>query len=119
MYQSLTLFIAYNFVLIFNRMFPNKYLHRMCWYLSNFKKKQRGPSVNPFPNKPWFLCVCSTSLLKYCGKRRNCSLRAISPFPTVFYTHLESFLLFSSNLKLSSAKSIRLEESKFYRLGKG
>ena len=20
--------------------------------------------VNPFPNKPWFLCVCSTSLLK-------------------------------------------------------
>ena len=21
---------------------------------------------------------------KYCGKRRNCSLRAISPFPTVF-----------------------------------
>ena len=25
---------------------------------------------------------------KHCGKRRNCSLRAISPFPTVFSTHL-------------------------------
>ena len=21
-------------------------------------------SFNPFPNKPWFFCVCSTSLLK-------------------------------------------------------
>ena len=42
--------------------------------------------LNPFPNKPWFLCVYSTSLLKTLGKRRNCSLRAISPFPTVFST---------------------------------
>ena len=25
---------------------------------------------------------------KHCGKRRNCSLRAISPFPTVFSKHL-------------------------------
>ena len=24
--------------------------------------------LNPFPNKPWFLCVCSTSLLKTVGK---------------------------------------------------
>ena len=23
-------------------------------------------------------------MLKHCGKRRNCSLQAISPFPTVF-----------------------------------
>ena len=104
--------------------------------------------LNPLPNKPWFLHVCSTSLLKtlgekekllgtsnfsfshsvfyplgdfsaifikleivvcklfqfgslkyivlgkslsffqrgrkHCGKRRNCSLRANTPFPTVF-----------------------------------
>ena len=33
---------------------------------------------NPFPNKPWFLRVCSTSLLK--------TMWAISPFPTVFST---------------------------------
>ena len=49
---------------------------------------------------------------KHCGKRRNCSLRAISPFPTVFSTHLDNFLPFSSNLKLSSANSFNLEESK-------
>ena len=55
---------------------------------------------------------------KHCEKRRNCSLRAISPFPTVFSTSLESFLQFSTNLKLSSANSFRLEESKICRLEK-
>ena len=49
---------------------------------------------------------------KHCGKRRNCSWRAISPFPTVFSTHLDNFLPLSSNLKLSSANSFSLEESK-------
>ena len=53
---------------------------------------------------------------KHCGKRRNCSLRAISPFPTVFSTGLDNFLPFSSNLKLSSAKSFNSEESKICRL---
>ena len=56
---------------------------------------------------------------KHCGKRRNCSLRAIFRFPAVFSTHLESFLPFLSNLKLSSANSFSLEESKTCRLGKG
>ena len=29
-------------------------------------------SDESFLNKPWFLHVCRTSLLKHCGKRRNC-----------------------------------------------
>ena len=53
---------------------------------------------------------------KHSGKRRNCSKRAISPSPTVFSTRLNSFLPFSSNLKLSSANSFSLEESKICRL---
>ena len=51
-------------------------------------------------------------------KRRNCSYQAVSPFPAVFSTGLENFLLFSSNLKLSSANSLILEESKICCLGK-
>ena len=39
-------------------------------------------------------------------------------FP-VFSTHLENFLPFSSNLKLSSVKPFSLEESKICSLGKG
>ena len=45
--------------------------------------------------------------------------RAISPFPTVFSTHLDDFLLFSSSLKLSSANSFSLEESKICHLVMG
>ena len=45
--------------------------------------------------------------------------RAISPFPTVFSTRFENFLLFSSNSKLLSANSFNLEESKNLSLGKG
>ena len=40
-------------------------------------------------------------------------------FKTVFSTLLENFLPFSSNLKLSSANSFSLEESKICGLGKG
>ena len=46
-------------------------------------------------------------------------IRAISSFPTVlFSTLLEDLLPFSSNLKLSSAKSFSLEESEICHLGK-
>ena len=40
-------------------------------------------------------------------------------FPRVFSTHLNNFLQFLSNLKLSSANSFSLKESKICRLGKG
>ena len=56
---------------------------------------------------------------KHRGKRRNCSLRAISPFPSVFSIRLKNFLPISSNLKLSSTNSFNLEESKIYHMGKG
>ena len=56
---------------------------------------------------------------KHCGKRRNCSLRAIFPFPTVFATCLGNFLPFSPNVKLSSANSFSLEESKILSSGNG
>ena len=32
----------------------------------------------------WKLQEVLQTVIKHCGKRRNCSLRAISPFPTVF-----------------------------------
>ena len=43
----------------------------------------------------------------------------ISPFPIVFSTRLDNFQPFSSNLKLSSANSFSLEESKICRLVMG
>ena len=57
-------------------------------------------------NKPWFL-------------RRNACYEQFFTFSTVFSIHLESFLPFSSTLKLLSAISLSLEESKICCLGKG
>ena len=74
---------------------------------------------NPFPNKPWFLRVCSTSLLKTLWEKEK--LLATSNFSfshSVFYSFGE-FLPFSSNMKLTSANSFNLEKSKICCLGKG
>ena len=45
--------------------------------------------------------------------------RAFFTFPTMFSTDLKNFLLFLSNVKLSSANSFSLAESKICCLGKG
>ena len=74
---------------------------------------------NPFPNKPWFLRVYRTSLLRTLWEKDKLLVRAIYPFPTVFSIRFDNFMTFSSNLKLSSANSFSLEESKICRLGKG
>ena len=63
-----------------------------------------------------FLSVCSASLLKTLWEKEKL---ATSPFPTVFSTRLENFLLFSSRFKLLSANSFILEASEIGRLGKG
>ena len=76
-------------------------------------------SFNPFSNKPGFLCVFRTSLLKTLQEKEKLFVTSNSPFPTVFSTCLENLMPFSSNVKLSSAKSFSLEESKICRLGKG
>ena len=65
---------------------------------------------NPIPNKPWFVRVCSTSLLKTMWEKGEiiCNEQFLL-FPQCISTHLENSLPFSSNLKLSSAKSLSLE----------
>ena len=77
-----------------------------------------GIPFNPFPNKPLFLYVCSTGLLKTLWKKEKLLVMSNSPFLAVFSTLLENFLPFSSNSKLSSANSFILEESEICHLGK-
>ena len=70
-------------------------------------------ALNPFPNKPWFLCICITSLLKTLWEKKKLLVMRISPFPQCFLPIWSTFLPFSSDLELSSVKSFSLEESKF------
>ena len=76
----------------------------------------KGLTFNPFPNKPLSLHVCSISLENTVGTGEIVPNEQFFLFP-VFSTRLENFLPFSSNLKLSSANSLSLEESKICRLG--
>ena len=74
---------------------------------------------NPFPNKPWYLRVCSTSLLKTLWEKEKLLVTSKnSPFPTVFTNILDNFQLCLLNFKLSSANSLSLE-SKICCPGKG
>ena len=67
---------------------------------------------------PGFYVSAVQVFWKHSEKRRNCSQRAISPFPTVFSTHFENFAPFSSNWRMSSANSFSLEKPKICRLGR-
>ena len=52
------------------------------------KKPNRFPNklfFNPFPNKPWFLRFCSTSLLKTWGKGEIARNEQFLLFPQCFY----------------------------------
>ena len=71
--------------------------------------------LNPFP----YPCLQYKLFENTLGKGEIARNEQILLFPTVFSTHFEKFLPFSSNLKLLSANSFSLEESKFCRLGKG
>ena len=114
-----------------NLTFMNSTLESRGWSRLNRRRKfssigriwaswndSHGLILNLSQTSPGFYVYAVQVFWKHCGKRRNCSWRAISPFPTVFSTYqiLENFLLFSSNLRLLSANSFSLEESKICRL---
>ena len=75
-------------------------------------------AFNPFPNKPWFLCDCSLSLLKTLGKGEIARSEQFLLFPQCFLPIWRTFIHFH-RFKLSSANSCSLEESKICHLGKG
>ena len=69
-------------------------------------------SVNPFPNKLWFLRVCGRSLLKTLWEKEKLLVMSNFSFSHSVFYPFGNFVPFSSNLKLSSAKSFGFEKSK-------
>ena len=76
--------------------------------------------LNPFPNKPWFLRVCSIGLLKTLWEKEEiaCNEQFLL-FPQCFLSFWRTSHHFSSNLELLSANPFSLEGSKICHLGKG
>ena len=76
-------------------------------------------SVNPFPHNDTFRSPWETSLLKTLWEKEKFLVTSNFSFSTVFSTCFDNFRPFSSNLKLSSASSFSLEESKSLSSGNG
>ena len=84
------------------------------------KRNLLDMTVNPFPNKPLFLRVCSASLLRNTVRKGEIALNEqFLFFPTAFSTGMEKFLPISLNAKLLPANTFNLVYSKNCRLGKG
>ena len=82
----------------------------ICFCSDQSKILSSGNGLILSKTSPYFLNVCSTSLLKTLRKKKILLLISNFSFPTVFSTFLEKFLPFSSSLKLSSTNSFSLEE---------
>ena len=73
--------------------------------------------VNPFPNKPWFLNVHRTSLLKTVWEKEKLHISNFSISHSVFYLSGELSAIFIK-FEIVVCK-LQLEESKIYNLGEG
>ena len=85
------------------------------WYMKHVKRSLKlskyiypilyNVEFNPFPNKPLFLGVCSTSLLKTLWEKEKLLLKSNFSFSRSVFYCFENFLPFSSIQKFSSANS--------------
>ena len=74
---------------------------------------------NPFPNKPWFLCVYIKDLLKTLWEKEKLLVTSnFSLFHSVFYPFRELFVIFIK-FEIVIADTLSLHESKICCLEKG
>ena len=75
--------------------------------------------LNPFPDRPWFLHVCRINLSKTLWKKEKLLVTSNFSFShSVFYPFREVSAIFIK-LRMLSANSFILEESKIFCLEKG
>ena len=97
------------------------------WLAANLRKKMENGKAEDQTSDILFLthyfidthfnASTTDSFWKHCGKRRNCSKRAFSPFPTMFSTQIiESPFVHIFDISLFAAE---LEEPKIGISGKG
>ena len=83
-----------------------------------FKRLLYMGSFNPFPNKPWFLRVCYTTLLKTLGKGEIARNEQFLLFHNVFYL-FEELSAISIEFKIVVCKLFKIGRVKKLSFGKG
>ena len=97
-------------------LYLSAFSHNFFYPVRHFYKS----SFNPFPNKPLFLCVCSTCLLKTMREKAkllitsnfSCSLSVFYPFGELSANFIEFKIVLCKN-------PFNTEEFKICCLGKG
>ena len=88
--QQFYLFLSYASVVIWQNVLP---FTTQSQVLTNSRMKRKN-AVNPFPYKPWFLHVCSTSLLKTLWEKKKLLVTSNFSFShRVFYLFGEFFAI--------------------------
>ena len=95
-------------------------------------KKSSAICFNPFPDKPWFLRICSTSLENSVGKGEIALKKQFLLFPQHFLTFQKTFHHFHQlkkcclqtlptweNLKVVIWERVDLDQSKILSSGNG
>ena len=121
------------------RILPAPYISAMhlfiCFLVTDFicKKKKTQKSIeyctgynniteimfNPFPNKPWLLCVCRTSLSKTLWEKEKLLITSNFSFShSVFYPIEELFTIFIE-FKIVVCKLFQFGEAENLSFGKG
>ena len=98
---------------------PERDVHLPCSHYTQNTIYQRN-HLTPFPNKPWFLHVCNTSLLKKMPEKEKLLVTSNFSISQCVLLIWGTFCHFHQiwNCCLS-ANSFSLEESKICHLGKG
>ena len=104
---------------VVSRAFPHLQMATYRQFVASTHNMDSGEELTHSHTMTPFDTPGKRAFWKHRRKRRNCSWRAISPFPTVFSTCLDNFMPFSSILKISSANSLNLDQSKILSSGNG
>ena len=68
--------------------------------------------INPFPNKPWFSCLCSTCLMKTLWEKEKLLVKSIFSFShSAFYPLTHYQILDSSKLKEFADDNFKFDEN--------
>ena len=101
-------------------LFPPHLLAKILLHVTQYQPGVTCTNFNkPFPKKPWFLHVCSTSLLKTLWEMEKLLIMNTFSFSQCFQPFRRSFCHFHQIQNCCLQKSFSLEESKLCHFGIG
>ena len=91
----------------------------LTWKLNNLLLLSYTSHINPFPNKPWFLRVCSTSLLKTLWEKEKLLVMSSFSFSRSVFHPFGELSAFFITYEIVVCKLFQFGKVKILSFGKG